>query len=86
MISVKVSENGQITIPSSIRKEAHLLPGTRVELELRDNEIVLRPIKPLHELYGVFKQYAIGIGNDYDHIRELAIERVAEEIAHEDQQ
>lgn len=52
MISVKVSENGQITIPLSIRKEAHLLPGTRVELELRDNEIVLRPIKPLHELYG----------------------------------
>ncbi len=86
MIYVMVSEKGQITLPSSIRKEAHILPGTRVELELRDNEIILHPIKPLHELYGVFHQDTAETVIDYDQIRELTMERVAEEIAHEDQE
>ena len=86
MIYVTIFEKGQITIPSSIRKDAHLLPGTRLNLELRENEIVLRPIKPILELYGFLYPYAVGIGNDYDQIRELAMEITAKEIANEDRE
>ena len=79
MIYVTVSEKGQITIPSSIRKAAQILPGTRVELKLRDNEIVLHPIRPFHELYGVVQRNLVGEEKDldYEQIRELAMQRVA---------
>lgn len=85
MVYAIISDKGQITLPSAIRKQAHIHPGTRIELELRENEIILRPITPLHELYGVSHRYAVGKGNDYDNIRELAMEAGAEEVAHEDQ-
>ena len=40
----KLTKGQQITIPSLIRKKLNLHPGSRVELELRENEVVIRPI------------------------------------------
>jgi len=81
-----ISEKGQITLPSSIRKKANIHPGTRVEVELRGDEIIIHPVKPLHELSGVFHQYAVGKGNDYERIRESAMEEGAKGVIDEDQQ
>ena len=81
-----ISEKGQITLPSALRKQANIHPGTRIEIELRDNEIVLHPIRPLHELYGVSQRYAVGKGHDYDQIREMAMQEMAAEIAHEERE
>ncbi|MHB9134050.1 MAG: nucleotidyltransferase domain-containing protein [Armatimonadota bacterium] len=44
------------------------------------------PIKSLHELAGKFKQDTASRTGDYNQIREQAIARAAEEIAHEDRE
>jgi len=43
---VRVLRNYQITIPAEIRKRLALKEGTKLAVELRGNEIVLRPAKP----------------------------------------
>lgn len=40
---MKVSEEGQITIPREIRKKVGMEPGTEVEITERDGEIVVTP-------------------------------------------
>lgn len=78
-----ISEKGQITLPSAIRKKARLSPGTRVEVEFRDGEIILRPIKRLSELAGIFHQAAMGVATDYETVRDEMEEAVAREVMNE---
>ncbi len=40
----KLTKGQQITIPSLIREKLNLKPGSRVEIELRDGDAVIRPI------------------------------------------
>ena len=42
----KLTKGQQITLPSQIRERLKLQPGNRVEIELRKNEAVIRPIGP----------------------------------------
>ena len=42
----KLTKGQQITLPSQIRKGLKLQPGSRVEIELRKNEAVIRSIGP----------------------------------------
>jgi len=79
MASGIVSEKGQVTIPSSIRRIAKIRPGTRVDFDYRDNEIVMRPMKSLLDLKGALKPYAIGKTNDLNEIREQALAEMARE-------
>ena len=44
LMITKLTKGQQITIPSLIRKKLKLHPGSRVEIELRKNEAVIRPI------------------------------------------
>jgi AbrB family looped-hinge helix DNA binding protein len=54
MTTIAVSEKGQVTLPIDIRRKAGLKPRSRVEVEFRDGEVVLRPAKTIRELEGVF--------------------------------
>ena len=48
----KLTKGQHITIPSLIREKLKLQPGSRVEIELRKNEAVIRPIgKELEEFF-----------------------------------
>jgi AbrB family looped-hinge helix DNA binding protein len=51
-----VTSKGQIVIPSSIRRKLGICEGTRIEIELREDEkeIVLKPITRayIHSLRG----------------------------------
>ena len=38
----RVGEKGQVTIPVAYRRALGLQPGTEVDFDLRDNELVLR--------------------------------------------
>jgi AbrB family looped-hinge helix DNA binding protein len=53
------TSKGQIVIPSSIRKKLGIREGTRIQIELKEDEkeIVLRPITRdyIHSLRGKFK-------------------------------
>jgi AbrB family looped-hinge helix DNA binding protein len=53
------TSKGQIVIPSSIRRKLGIKEGTRIQIELRENEkeIVLKPITRdyIHSLRGKFR-------------------------------
>ena len=43
MLSVKVSTKHQIVVPSEARRSLGIVPGDRLEVEVKDGSIVLRP-------------------------------------------
>ena len=47
MFNVKVKRKGQMTIPVSLREKFNLHEGSLLEVEERDNAILLRPVSPL---------------------------------------
>jgi len=42
---VVMRKNGQVTIPASIRRKAHLQEGDFLEFDFRDGDIIVRPQK-----------------------------------------
>jgi len=78
-----ISERGQLTIPASARRKLGIRPRSRVEIVVRDDEIVIRPLKTISELRGIFREYAEGKPSDWDTIRAETQERVAQEVARE---
>jgi len=66
-----------------MRRKLGIEPRCRVELELRDNEIIVRPLKAISEVAGVFRQYAEGISADWESVRTETQRAVAREVAHE---
>ena len=44
MVVVTVSSKGQVVIPQEVRKKLHLIKGTRVQLEVREGVVELRPL------------------------------------------
>jgi len=44
MVVVTVSSKGQVVIPQEVRKKLNLRQGTRVQLEVRQGVVELRPL------------------------------------------
>jgi AbrB family looped-hinge helix DNA binding protein len=44
MATTIVTTKGQIVIPSKIRKRMNLKKGTKIYLEEKDNELILKPV------------------------------------------
>jgi AbrB family looped-hinge helix DNA binding protein len=42
---MRITSKGQVTIPQEIREKAGLLPGSEVEFEYADGQVVIRPAK-----------------------------------------
>jgi AbrB family looped-hinge helix DNA binding protein len=58
-MTTTVTEKGQITIPASLRKHFGLRKGSRCAFMVRENELVLVPIKKqmdLEEYRALFKE------------------------------
>ena len=51
------TSKGQIVIPSSIRRRLGIKAGTRIQIEEKGNEIILKPItrEYVHSLRGRFR-------------------------------
>ena len=79
MTTAQLSDKWQITVPSSVRKALGLKPRARVEIEVQDNMIILRPVKSVRESYGVFREAAKGKTTDWDEAREKMYQGIAEE-------
>ncbi len=45
---IKVKRNYQITIPQSLRKMIRLAVGDYLEVDIRDDSLVIRPVKVVH--------------------------------------
>lgn len=54
-----ISAKGRITVPEEVRKRLGLVPGTPVEFELREGEVVLRKgvraQHPVDRVFGILK-------------------------------
>ena len=83
MTTARISNNGQMTLPVDIRRKLGIEPRSRVELELRDNEIIIRPLKTISEVAGVFREYAEGVSADWETVRTETERAVAREVADE---
>lgn len=82
MTTIVVSEKGQVTLPIGVRRELGLQPHSRVEVEVRGEEVILRRVKTVDELYGVFAAFAKP-GTTREQEREAMERAVAEEAMSE---
>lgn len=83
MTTIKLSDKGQITLPAAVRRTLRLEPHNRFSVELRDDEIVLRPVKPITELHGLFRAYARSRKVAWQTERRQMEKAVAEEVEDE---
>ncbi len=83
MMIITVSERGQISIPAAVRRKLGIKPKSKVSVEVGEKEIVIKPVKSILEVAGIFREYAKGKTTDWDTIREETMRIVAEEVMSE---
>lgn len=83
MTQVAVSNKGQVTLPVTMRRKLGIRSNSKVEVEIRESEIVIRPAKTIRDVAGIFAAGAKGKPTDWSVIREQAEQAVAEEVARE---
>lgn len=66
-----------------MRKALGWTPGMELVLQLREDEVAVRPLRSIRDLYGVFYEYSIGKSTDWETIRTETERMVAEEVARE---
>ena len=71
-LSYTITEKGTVTIPAEIRRKYKLKKGSRVKFIETDEGILLVPIIPLENLFGVDREAK---ETAYQMIRELQEER-----------
>lgn len=55
----KISQKGQVVIPSAIRKALGLTKGTEVSFEVKDNEIRIKNLPTALDWSDLVKQYPV---------------------------
>lgn len=58
-------------------------PGSAVALEVREDEVVLRPIPSISDVAGIFRDHVRGKSLDWETARRHAEAAVARQVAHE---
>lgn len=80
----RVSSKGQITLPAELRRKLSIEPNSRVDIVLRDAEIVIRPLKTVSELKGILRDHVRGHERmSWDEERRRMEELVAREVEDE---
>jgi AbrB family looped-hinge helix DNA binding protein len=83
MLKTHISERGQITIPASVRRKLGWEEGRELEIALLEGEVVLRPVKSVAQLEGIFHEYAGRRRVSWDAARQEMEEAVAREVCDE---
>ncbi len=55
-----VSSKGQVTLPAAMRAKLGIKPGSHIQFELRENELVIKPELPMSAYRGLLKGYDLG--------------------------
>ncbi|MEN6372854.1 MAG: AbrB/MazE/SpoVT family DNA-binding domain-containing protein [Armatimonadota bacterium] len=84
MAAIYVSDKGQVTLPADIRKKLGIIPKSKMEIEVRDNEVVLKPVRSIMDVKGIFRGLKMGNAEDWEKIRQKTEKAIAGEVAHED--
>ncbi len=82
MTTIRISEKGQVTLPIDVRRKHGLLAGAVLEVEDREEGVLLRRVKTVDELYGMFAEYAKP-GTTHEQEHEAMMMAVAEEVMRE---
>lgn len=83
MTTVAISEKGQVTIPIDVRRKAGLKPRSRVEVEYRDGEVILRRTRTVAELAGILKN-RVKPGTTFEDERRSAMQAMVKEVTGSD--
>ena len=83
MTTIKISDKGQVTLPAKVRRTLRLNAQSRVSVEIRDDEVVLRRVKPVTELEGIFRAHASRGKPSWESERRPMERAVAEEVSSE---
>ncbi len=84
MPRAKLSEKGQITLPAAIRRKMGWTAGRELQVEVSESEVVIRSLKTLDELQGIFHEY-VRSRKPLSHEEETRLmeQAVAEHVANE---
>jgi antitoxin PrlF len=80
MTSVRVSDKGQVTLPAQVRRKLGIKSGSRMEIDVREDSVILRPEGSVMDAYGALHDYAKGDAGDWDAIRSEMEKSVAREV------
>jgi len=84
MTLVMISEKGQITIPSKLRRKYNLRHGGYVDVDEKDNAIRILPIKSIEEVAGILEEAAEGKTTDFDEIRKQTMAKMVKEFVEDE--
>ena len=57
VVEATVSSKGQVTLPAAMRAKLGIAVGSRIQFELRDKDLEVRPEVPMSAYYGMLKPY-----------------------------
>ena len=83
MSIVSISEKGQVTLPAGARRKLGIRPRSRVDIDVRGDEIVIRPVKSIRDVRGIFSECAQGKSVDWEEVRRSTQAAVADEVSDE---
>jgi AbrB family looped-hinge helix DNA binding protein len=80
MTLVRVSDKGQVTLPAEIRRKLGIKSGSRMEVDVRDDNVILKPEGSVMDAYGALHEYAKGDAEDWEAVRSQMEKSVGEEV------
>jgi len=85
MTTAKVSERGLISIPAAARRKLGIKPKSRVTVEVGENEIIIKPVRSIMDVAGIFRNCPSDFpgAGDWEQERAAAMEAVAREVEDE---
>lgn len=72
-----VTQKGQVTLPVELRTEAGIATRAKVAVSIRDDEIVIKPIKSIADFYGKYKLKKQPRNYNIDRVRDFMINNYA---------
>ena len=69
---VKVTRKGQTTIPAQIREQLGIKEGDELAVEIKDKQVIFKPIPRLEDCAGIFAghAYVVELKKEIDKLRE----------------
>ncbi len=65
-LTVRVGRKGVVVLPKAVREELNIVEGSLLELEVKDHEIILRPLDLWERVWGCCRGSAEEAENELD--------------------
>jgi len=82
MTQVRVKSKFQVTLPTEIRERLGLAVGDLLEVDVQDDQIVLRPQLVIDKAEA-FKQFRVALQDAHEHNKDLDDDEIIEDVINE---